>query len=276
MDLLPEHLFTSIIYGRQVLSRLKSIASTPYSATILRHQGLIYGALPHIVRAMCGRFTLTLLLAELEKRFLIDEVMASIQPRYNIAPTQNVAVIINKENPGRVLTEMRWGLIPSWADDPKIGFRMINARAETVAEKPSFKRALTSRRCLIPADSFYEWKKNGKTKTPMRIMLKEEKPFAFAGLWEKWTDPKIKMEIRSCTIITCEANSFMKPIHDRMPIILSEKAEALWLDSELKDPTKLKEVLVPYPAKEMKDYPVSTMVNSAKYDGPECVKPFSK
>ncbi|OGC91526.1 MAG: hypothetical protein A2142_03765 [candidate division Zixibacteria bacterium RBG_16_48_11] len=223
---------------------------------------------------MCGRFTLTMLIAELEKRFFIDEIMASIQPRYNIAPTQNVAVIIKKENPGRVLTDMRWGLIPAWADDPKIGSRMINARVETVAEKPSFKRLLGQKRCLIPADSFYEWKKNGKSKTPIRIMLKDEKPFAFAGLWEKWTDPKTKTEIHSCTIITCQANSFMKPIHDRMPVILTQQSEDQWLDREIVEPTQLLKLLVPYPTEDLTAYVVSSLVNSPGYDGPECVKPM--
>jgi len=267
-------MFTYKIYARQELSSLKSITATQFSATMLHRQGLIYHPLPHIVKAMCGRFTLTLLLAELEKRFFIDEIMASLQPRYNIAPTQNVAVIINKENPGRVLTQMRWGLIPSWADDPKIGSRMINARAETVAEKPSFKKLLVQKRCLIPADGFYEWKKNGKVKTPLRITLQDEKPFAFAGLWEKWTDPKTKLEIHSCTIITCEANSFLQAIHDRMPVILKKEAEDVWLDGSIVEPAQLTKLLVPFPAKEMRAYPVSSLVNSPSYDGPECVKPM--
>jgi putative SOS response-associated peptidase YedK len=256
------------------LSRLKSIASTKYSVIKLHRLGLIYGALPHIVRGMCGRFTLTLLLAELEKRFFIDEIMASIQPRYNIAPTQNVAVIINKENSGRVLTEMRWGLIPSWADDPKIGNRMINARAETLAEKPAFKRLLAKRRCLIPADGFYEWKKNGKVKTPLRITLKDKKPYVFAGLWDSWNKNPKGETVNSCTIITCEANSFMQAIHDRMPVILKKEAEDVWLDGSIVEPAQLTKLLVPFPAKEMIAYPVSSVVNSPTYDGPECVKPM--
>jgi len=195
-------------------------------------------------------------------------------PRYNIAPTQNIAAILNKESPGRVLTEMRWGLIPAWADDPKIGNRMINARAETLAEKPSFKRSLAKKRCLIPADGFYEWKKNGKAKTPMRITLKNQEVFAFAGLWDTWNKNPKGETVNSCTIITCEANSFMKSIHDRMPVILRKEAEDDWLDLNIIEPAKLLKLLSPYPAKELTAYVVSSMVNSPRYDGPECVKPL--
>jgi putative SOS response-associated peptidase YedK len=221
---------------------------------------------------MCGRFTLTILLAELERRFRIEEIMADMVPRYNIAPTQNVAAILNKENSKRALTEMRWGLIPSWADDPKIGNRMINARAETLAEKPSFRQSLAKKRCLIPADGFYEWKKNGKTKTPMRITLKNQEVFAFVGLWDTWNKNTKGETVNSCTIVTCEANSFMKPIHDRMPVILRKEAEEDWLDMNIVDPAKLLKLLTPYPAKEMTAYAVSSMVNSPKYDGPECIQ----
>lgn len=233
--------------------------------------GLIYGARLHIVMSMCGRFTLTILLAELEKRFFIDEIMASIQPRYNIAPTQNIAVITKSENSRRALTEMRWGLVPSWADDLKIGNRMINARAETLAEKPSFKRLLSKRRCLIPADGFYEWKKNGKAKTPMRITLKNQEPFAFAGLWDSWNKNPKGETVNTCTIITCEANSFMKPIHDRMPVILKKEAEDQWLDLSLTNPVELCKLLIPFPAIEMTVYTVSSAVNLPGYDGPECI-----
>jgi len=219
---------------------------------------------------MCGCFTFTIVEAEAKKRFKIQTFLADHKPRYNIAPTQNIPVIVYDQDGNRVLTAMKWGLIPSWADDPKIGNRMINARAETVAEKPSFKRSLAKKRCLIPADGFYEWKKNGKAKVPLRITFKDNKPLVFAGLWDAWNKNPKGEPVNSCTIIPCEANSFMKPIHDRIPVILRKEAEDEWLDLSIVDPAKLSKLLVPYPAKEMSAYPVSSLVNSPRYcGGPE-------
>lgn len=167
---------------------------------------------------------------------------------------------------------MRWGLIPFWAKDPSVGYRMINARCETVATSGAFKHALRHRRCLIPADGFYEWKKEAGSKIPMRILLKGGEAFTFAGLWETWKSPE-GQTIESCIIITCGPNELMAPIHDRMPVILPEKVEATWLDSGTEDPAQLLPLLVPYPSERMKAYRVSPLVNSPKTDSPACIVP---
>lgn len=222
---------------------------------------------------MCGRFTRTADLNTIAKRFgvatMADE-RASPQ-RYNIAPTQTVIVV--GDDGTRSLTEMQWGLIPSWAKDPSIGNRMINARAETLAVKPAFRVALRKRRCLVVADGFYEWQQRGRTKQPFHIVLKSREPFGFAGLWDTWTSPDGK-EILTCTIITTEANELLKPIHDRMPVILARDAEALWLDPKTQDPSRLLPLLTPYPAKDMEVYPISTWVNNPTHDNPECIQPL--
>jgi len=220
---------------------------------------------------MCGRFTLTTDLDHLEERFAFRATNLSFAPRYNIAPSQGVLAVINDEGENRA-GFLRWGLIPSWAKDEAIGDRMINARAETVAEKPSFRRALQKRRCLILADGFYEWQKEGKRKVPMYVTLKSHIPFAFAGLWETWKPPTGE-PIHSCTIITTTPNSLMAPIHDRMPVLLPRKVEALWLDRAVEDPQKLLPLLTSYSAKEMEAYAVSALVNSPRNDIPACIEP---
>jgi putative SOS response-associated peptidase YedK len=196
----------------------------------------------------------------------------SYSPRYNIAPAQSVLTIIDDEG-GHRAGLLRWGLIPAWAKDPTIGNRMINARAETVAEKPSFRRALQKRRCLVLADGFYEWRKEGRTKTPMFITLKSREPFAFAGLWETW-EPPTGDPVRSCTIITTSPNSLMAAIHDRMPVILPRAAESLWLDRTVTDPQALLPLLAPYAAELMKAYAVSPLVNLPRNDTPACIEPL--
>jgi putative SOS response-associated peptidase YedK len=168
---------------------------------------------------------------------------------------------------------MRWGLIPSWAKDIKIGYKMINTRAETVAESNAFRTPFKKRRCLILADGFCEWRKDGVTKTPIYIHLKSRQPFAFAGLWDEWERGE-GVRVVSCTILTCEPNSSMSTIHDRMPVILSQEAEALWLDSKTENPAILKKLLIPYPAEEMAAYPISPLVGSPKNQGPELIQPF--
>jgi len=218
---------------------------------------------------MCGRFTLTTNLGAIAHRFGVARILEEVGPRYNIAPTQTV--IVANDDGSRHLTEMRWGLIPSWAKDPTIGNRMINARAETVATKPAFRVALRKRRCLIPADGFYEWQPVGRRKQPVYIILKRRKPFSFAGLWEAWTSPEGE-EVRSCTIITTEANDLLKPIHDRMPVILTKEAEKVWLDPMIQDPERLLPLLTPYLAEEMEVYPVSTKVNNPAHDGPKLLR----
>jgi putative SOS response-associated peptidase YedK len=220
---------------------------------------------------MCGRFTLTTELDRLEGRFAFRAMNLSFVPRYNIAPSQGVLAVINDEGGNRA-GFLRWGLIPSWAKDEAIGDRMINARAETVAEKPSFRRALQKRRCLILADGFYEWKKEGKRKVPTYASLRSHEPFAFAGLWETWKPPTGE-PIHSCTIITTTPNSLMASIHDRMPVILPRKAEALWLDRTIEDSQKLLPLLTPYSAQEMEAYAVSALVNSPRNDTPACIEP---
>ena len=195
-------------------------------------------------------------------------------PRYNIAPTQDVPTVI-KEEGLRQTRMMRWGLIPFWARDTKVGSRMINARAETVADNRAFKNAFQRRRCLILADSFYEWKGTGKGKQPMRILLRSEEPFAFAGIWETWRD-KSRPEaepISSCSIITTVPNLLVEPIHDRMPVMLPRELEADWLDPDNQDTGPLREILLPYDPGLMKTYEVSTLVNSARNQGPELISP---
>jgi putative SOS response-associated peptidase YedK len=222
---------------------------------------------------MCGRYTLSTDLKTIAKRFaatVADEI-PSVVPRYNIAPTQKVIVV--SDDGQRVIKQMRWGLIPSWAKDPSIGNRMINARAETLAEKPAFRAALKKRRCIIPADGFYEWQKLGTAKQPLHIVLKSREPFGFAGLWEHWKSPEGD-EILSCTIITTEANELLKAVHDRMPVILTRDAEAVWLDPKIQEPETLLPLLKQYPADQMEFYPVSRDVNSSAVDKPSNVEPI--
>lgn len=220
---------------------------------------------------MCGRYTLRVDPADLQEEFGVTAVPAEMTPRYNIAPTQPVAVIAN--NGRNELEFYRWGLIPSWAKDPKIGNRMINARAETLAEKPAFRTAFKKRRCLIPADGFYEWQKmaGSKTKTPMHIRLKSGRPFAFAGLWEAWR-PSDEETLFTCTIITTTPNSLLESIHDRMPVILKPEAYELWLAQDEQAPEQLSKLLKPYPASLMTASAVSTLVNNPAVDSPDILR----
>ena len=219
---------------------------------------------------MCGRFTLTADISTLQESFPFVEMPQGMQPHFNIAPTQPVAVV---PNDGRNrLDFFVWGLIPSWAKDPNIGSRLINARAETLQEKPSFRTAFRRRRCLVLADGFYEWKQGERGKTPMYIRLASGKPFAFAGLWESWNAPDAS-NVLSCTIITTQPNELMATIHNRMPVILPEEAYSTWLESAEADPQRLAGLLKPYPAEQMQAYPVSPLVNSPKNDLPELIRP---
>ena len=218
---------------------------------------------------MCGRYSLIADLGELARRFEFDGDWDDFDRRYNIAPTQDVLTVVGGES--RRGGYMRWGLIPFWAKDKSIGSRMINARAETVGEKPSFRNALRRRRCLILADGFYEWQKLGKQKRPMRIVMQSGESFAFAGLWETWRDPQGEV-IPSCTIITTSANDTLRPIHDRMPVILRRDLEDFWLDNSVTDPDALTSVLTPYANDAMEAYEVSTLINSARNDVPEVLE----
>ncbi|HEX2036155.1 MAG TPA: SOS response-associated peptidase [Chloroflexota bacterium] len=232
---------------------------------------------------MCGRYTLTVDLRDIAERFGVaadqeapagaDPALAA-GPRYNIAPTQLVITVA--ANGARHVEPMRWGLIPSWAKDPKIGSRLINARAETLAEKPAFRSALRRRRCLLPSDSFYEWATvpGSKAKRPMRVRLKSGEVYAFAGLWDEWTPPEGGPAVRSCTIVTTEPNELMATFHHRMPVILSPQAEAAWLDPRISDPSQLVPLLRPYPADLMEAYPVSPAVNSIANDSAQLILPL--
>lgn len=217
---------------------------------------------------MCGRYTLAAPVNELVEQFDIDEYPSSITTSYNIAPTQEVAAVI-AEDEKRKLEMLRWGLVPAWADDPSIGNRMINARSETVAEKPSFRKAFKDRRCLVLSDGFYEWRRTPDGKQPYYIHMKDGSPFAFAGLWESWRDAQ---EIRSCTIITTEANELVGDIHNRMPVILAPEDYSLWLDPDFKEREALTSLLRPYPNDAMEAYPVSRRVNSPSNNVPDCIE----
>jgi len=219
---------------------------------------------------MCGRFTLTVDPGQLQEAFPWVDIPDGIHRRYNIAPTQPVAVVPN-DGLNR-LDFFNWGLIPFWAKDPKIGNRMINARSETIAEKPSFRGSFKYKRCLVLADGFYEWRKDPgmKSKTPIYIRMKNKKPFAFAGLWDDWHS-KDGSEIKTCTIITTEPNSLTEPIHNRMPVILPPNTHQEWLKQGDNDPSLLQSFLQPYPAEEMEAFAVSKQVNSPQNDYPECI-----
>lgn len=223
---------------------------------------------------MCGRFSLTADPNTLQGAFPEFKVPTQITPRYNVAPTQPVAVVPNDGR--RAVDFFVWGLIPFWAKDPSIGSRMINARAETLAEKPSFKHAFRRRRCLVLADGFYEWQKRpgSKVKVPYYIRMEAGEPFAFAGLWENWQAPD-GSEIKSCTIITTEPNALVGKIHNRMPVILPPSAYEDWLDPAERAPQTLQGLLRPFPALELVAYPISTLVNNPANDVPEVIQPVS-
>jgi putative SOS response-associated peptidase YedK len=217
---------------------------------------------------MCGRYTLSTPAGRLAEEFQLNEGSVDLTPSYNVAPTQQVAAVLEEEGE-RHLEMFRWGLIPSWADDPGIGARMINARSETAAEKPSFRSAFRRRRCLIAADGFYEWKRENGGKQPYYFHMQEGRPFAFAGLWESW---KGDGEIRSCTILTTGANALVGEIHERMPVIVAPDAYDVWLDPA-SERDELTGLLAPYPEEEMEAYPVSRFVNRPSNNDPRCVEP---
>ena len=222
---------------------------------------------------MCGRYSLIAYIGELQERFDFDGSELTRVPRYNIAPTQMALSVTNGGR--RRGSYMRWGLIPSWAKSASVGSRMINARAETLAERSSFRTALQRRRCLVLADGFYEWQRKGSSRRPMRIVMASREPFAFAGLWDAWRDPKGEV-VRSCAIITTRANELLSPIHDRMPVVLPRELESLWLDHDIQDYAALAGILTPYITDEMEAYEVSSLVNSPANDGPEMVVPVGQ
>jgi len=196
-----------------------------------------------------------------------------LPPRYNVAPTQPIATVLVVTG-DRKLRLMRWGLVPSWAKDLSIGSRMIYARAETIAEKPSFRTAFRERRCLIMADGFYEWARKGKTRQPFHIANRDKSPFGFAGLWERWNPPQGGDPVESCTIITTSANTVVGELHDRMPVVLEPRDYDLWLDPSIHEPDRLLPLLRQYPAEKMESYPVNTLVNSPTNESASCLEPI--
>ncbi|MFL6387305.1 MAG: SOS response-associated peptidase [Terriglobales bacterium] len=222
---------------------------------------------------MCGRHRLTAKERWLSEYLIIPAEDIEWAARWNIAPTDEVATVRQDPNePKRIFAKMRWGLIPYWAKDISIGAKTINAVGETAAEKPVFRESIRNRRCLIPADGFYEWKQIGpKKKQAYNIGMKDDGLFAFAGLWDRWKSPDGK-PIESCTILTTEANSLLQNIHDRMPVILSPDNYDLWLDPGVTDPAEIADLLKPFDARLMRVYPVNSTVNSVKNDGPECAE----
>ena len=218
---------------------------------------------------MCGRFILTTPAEQLAVEFAVDDVPQLI-PRYNIAPSQAVAVIaLKQDGVRRGLAKLRWGLVPSWSNDPNAGPKPVNARSDSL-NKPTFRDAFRSKRCLIPADGFYEWATVGKAKQPHHFCMASRRPFAFAGLWEVWTDGATKLI--TCCLITTDANDLVRPIHDRMPVILKPEDYTPWLDHSTPFET-VKALLKPFPAEDMESFTVSPHVNKPTHDGPECLQP---
>lgn len=220
--------------------------------------------------SMCGRFTLGEI-KELVTRFSIDHPLADMpKPRYNISPGQNVPIVV--EEGSRSLIIMRWGLVPSWAKDPRIGNRMINARSESAADKPAFRSAMKARRCIVPTTGFYEWKKGSDGKRPYIARLKDERLFGMAGLYGKWKSPQ-GSEMLSFTILTTTANHLMSSIHERMPVILDRQDEGVWLEQGPLDADELERIFTPFPSERMEAYEVSTRVNDASVEGEDLIDP---
>jgi putative SOS response-associated peptidase YedK len=223
---------------------------------------------------MCGRYRLSRRKQVVEEYFESASIEPSEEaeddwiPRYNIAPTQPVATV-RQTGPDRLLSMMRWGLVPSWASDLAISGRLINGRSETVLQKPAFRDSFLKRRCLIPADGFYEWKKAGKERRPFHFSMKDDSLFAFAGVWDRWKSPAGQV-LESCSILTTAPNELLKDVHDRMPLILPHRHYRAWLTAPATEAERLAELLVPFDARLMRRYPVSALVNKPQNEGPEC------
>jgi len=220
---------------------------------------------------LCGRFTLRARPEDVAEHFELDGEL-SLQPRFNVAPGQEVPIVRRDDGGGRRLEQRTWGLVPFWATDPAVGNRMINARSETVSEKPAFRQAVAKRRCLVPADGFYEWASGPAPKQPYWIGRADEGLFAFAGLFEDW-HAEASDAIRSCTILTTTANATLAPIHHRMPVILAPSAYATWVDDDPKSSGDRLALLAPCPDDWLRAHPVSLRVNSPRHDDPECLAP---
>lgn len=224
---------------------------------------------------MCGRYVSEAKKDQIRKEFQakVDEAFPD-KPRYNIAPSQMIDAVLRDQSE-TILTKLKWGLIPHWSKDAAIGSKLTNARAETLAEKPSFRDAFKSRRCIIPATGFYEWKKGADGKQPFFFYLKNKSLFGFAGLYENWIDKTTGEQLETCTIITTEANAVLKPVHDRMPVILKADAYDEWLDEKSKDAKNLEKLLIPYPAEEMDSHPVGRRVNIPDSNSEDLIKPLN-
>lgn len=222
---------------------------------------------------MCGRFTQERPTSELAEIFEADDLADAPGGRYNVAPTDEAAVVVRRDD-HRAVTAYRWGLIPHWADDPRIGNRMFNARAETLATSPAFRDAFRRRRCLVPVDSFYEWRREGKVRKPFRVVGADGRPLALAGLWSGWHDRDTGEVRRTFTIVTTGPNEVMRSIHDRMPVVVPPEAWDRWLDPALPDPGELQGLLVPAPDGSLEAYPVSRAVNDVRNDGPGLIEPL--
>ena len=233
----------------------------------------MYKSTPHRkAHPMCGRFALAMPAKSIAEHFGLEST-EGLSMRYNIAPTQEVATVSGaSEGQGRALAIRRWGMIPHWAKDAKIGARMINARAETIDSKPSFREPFRRRRCLIPASGFYEWRREVKTRLPYYIRLRDRSPMAFAGLWDRW-QPGDGEPVESCTIITTGANEIVGELHDRMPVILDPGDYNRWLDTRAANTGGLLELLAPYPSNAMDMIPVGDIVNNARNEDPRCIEP---
>jgi putative SOS response-associated peptidase YedK len=225
--------------------------------------------MPYVQR-MCGRYLMTSPVEALRQLFTFEQ-RPNLMPRYNIAPTQEVPIVrLTRDGRARELIMVRWGLVPFWADDLSIGNRLINARCETVHTLRAFREAYSRRRCLVPADGFFEWQKQRKLRQPFLIRRKDQAPFAFAGLWERWRQPGADdAVVRSCTIITCPANDLVAPLHDRMPVVLAPETHGRWLDPK----EDARGLLRPCPSAWLEAFPVDRRVNSPNNDDPECIQP---
>lgn len=223
---------------------------------------------------MCGRFVQAAEPEVYADVFRVDRTVAEVLPKsYNVAPTDAVYAVAEHEGE-RLLGSFRWGLIPWWAKDRKIAARNINARAETVAGKPAFRESFATKRCIVPADGFYEWQVKPKGKLPHYIYRADSRPMALAGLWARWKDPETDERVATCTIITTEPNEVLAPIHDRMPVVLAPEVWEMWLDSQFADAGALGALLVPAPSAEIALHPVSTLVNKVANNLPECITPL--
>ena len=221
---------------------------------------------------MCGRFSQQRPASELAEIFAAEPLVEEPEPRYNIAPTDDALVVVQRED-RRAITAYRWGLIPHWADAAKVGSRMFNARAETLTASPAFREALRRKRCLVPVDGFYEWRRDGARRQPFAIARDDGRPLVLGGLWAGWRDPTADRVVRTFTIVTTRPNDQMADLHDRMPVVLPDSAWSTWLDPELEDPAELQGLLEPSDEVALRIWPVSALVNNVRNDGPELFEP---